>query len=431
MPALSQLTKEQLQTLHAKLMATYEEYRGKNLALDMSRGKPCDEQLDLSEKILKTVSSTEDCFAKNGLDCRNYGLWDGIGEAKVLFGELLGIAPEQLVLGGNSSLNMMYDTVSRAYNFGFFNSPRPWGKESVIKFLCPSPGYDRHFAICQLFGMEMITIPMTPTGPDMDAVEYYVENDKAVKGIWCVPKYSNPQGITYSDDTVRRFARLKPAAPDFRIFWDNAYAVHDLYDEHDHLLNIFDACSEESNPDIVISFSSTSKISFPGSGVAIMAASPRNLEFMKQQISIQTIGPDKLNQLRHVKAYKNADGVRHHMRKLADILRPKFEMVLNVLEEELSEYQIGSWSHPRGGYFIGFDTPEGCAKHVYQLCKDVGVVLTDAGATYPYGIDPKDQNIRLAPSFPKLEELEQAMRVFCTCVKLAAVEKMLEETEHA
>lgn len=420
-------SRSELEELKLKLEQKYNSYQSKNLALDMSRGKPCPDQLNLAENILQTVSKTEDCFARNGLDCRNYGLWDGIGEAKVLFGDLLHIPPEQLVLGGNSSLNMMYDTISRAYNFGFFNSPRPWNKENKIKFLCPSPGYDRHFAISQLFGMELITIEMTPTGPDMDEVEYYVENDKAVKGIWCVPKYSNPQGITYSDETVRRFANLKPAAPDFRIFWDNAYAIHDLYDEGDELLNIFEACSEASNPDIVISFSSTSKISFPGSGVAIMAASPRNLEYMKQQISIQTIGPDKLNQLRHVKAYKNAQGVLDHMKKLALILRPKFEMVLSILDEELSGTGIGSWTRPRGGYFIGFDTPEGCAKRVYSLCKDAGVVLTTAGATFPHGIDPKDRNIRLAPSYPSLDDLSQAMHVFCTCVKLAAVEKLLEE----
>ena len=423
----AELNKEQLEILKGELTQRYDMYRSKNLDLDMSRGKPCADQLNMSEDILQALHQTADCFAKSGLDCRNYGLWDGIGEAKVLFGDLLDIPPEQLVLGGNSSLTMMYDTISRAYNFGFYNSPRPWCKEEKIKFLCPSPGYDRHFAISKLFGMEMITVDMTPTGPDMDAVEYYVENDKNVKGIWCVPKYSNPQGITYSDETVRRFASLKPAAPDFKIFWDNAYAVHDLYDEHDELLNIFDACSEASNPDIVIEFSSTSKISFPGSGVAIMAASPRNLEFMKQQISIQTIGPDKLNQLRHVKAYKNADGVRTHMKKLADVLRPKFEKVLDILDEELKGTGVGSWTRPRGGYFIGFDTPEGCARRVYNLCKDAGVVLTTAGATYPNGVDPKDSNIRLAPSYPVIEELEMAMHVFCTCVKLAAVEKLLED----
>ncbi len=423
----TEMNREQLSTAKLELLEKYEEFCDKNLSLDMSRGKPCPNQLDLSENILQTLEHTSDCFAKNGLDCRNYGLWDGIGEAKVLFGELLGIPPEQLVLGGNSSLNMMYDTISRAFNFGFFNSRRPWCKEEKIKFLCPVPGYDRHFAICELFGIEMINIDMTPTGPDMDAVEYYVENDKAVKGIWCVPKYSNPQGITYSDETVRRFASLKPAAPDFRIFWDNAYAIHDLYEEQDHLLNIFDACSEVSNPDIVIAFSSTSKISFPGSGVAIMAASPRNLEYMKQQISIQTIGPDKLNQLRHVRAYGNAAGVLDHMKKLADILRPKFDLVLDILDKELSGTGVGNWTCPKGGYFIGFDTLEGCAKRVFQLCKDAGVVLTTAGATYPYGRDPKDRNIRLAPSYPTLEELETAMQVFCVCVKLAAVEKLLED----
>ncbi len=423
----SELSREELENLRVELRQQYEGYCAKNLDLDMSRGKPCAEQLNLSENILQALHQTSDCFAKNGLDCRNYGLWDGIGEAKVLFGDLLGVSPEQLVLGGNSSLTMMYDTISRAYNFGFFNSPRPWCKEEKIKFLCPSPGYDRHFAISQLFGMEMITIDMTPDGPDMDAVEYYVENDKAVKGIWCVPKYSNPQGITYSDETVRRFAALKPAAPDFRIIWDNAYAIHDLYDEKDELLNIFDACSEASNPDIVISFSSTSKVSFPGSGVAVMAASPRNLEFMKQQISIQTIGPDKLNQLRHVKAYKNAKGVLAHMKKLADVLRPKFEAVLDILDTELAGTGIGSWTRPRGGYFIGFDTMEGCAQRVYQLCKDAGVVLTTAGATYPGGYDPKDSNIRLAPSYPPTDELQVAMHVFCVCVKLAAVEKILED----
>ena len=417
---------EQLEALRLRLIKEYDKYREMGLGLDMSRGKPCSEQLDISEDILQALNTTKDCFAKSGLDCRNYGLWDGIGEAKVLFGELLDIPPEQLVLGGNSSLNMMYDTIARAYSFGFFNSPRPWCRESKIKFLCPAPGYDRHFAICRLFGMEMINITMTPTGPDMDEVEYYVQHDKAVKGIWCVPKYSNPQGITYSEETVRRFAQLQPAAPDFRIFWDNAYAIHDLYEKGDELLNIFDACSEVSNPDIVIAFSSTSKITFPGSGVAIMAASPRNLEFMKEQISIQTIGPEKLNQLRPVRTFKNADGVREHMKKLADILRPKFEAVLEIFDKELAPYGVGSWTRPRGGYFIGFDTPEGCARRVYQLCKDAGVTLTTAGATFPYGVDPKDSNIRLAPSYPPISELRTAMKVFCTCVKLAAVEKILE-----
>lgn len=423
----SELNREELEVLKNDLKKQYDAFCNKNLSLDMSRGKPCPEQLDLSENILQMLQHTSDCFAKNGLDCRNYGLWDGIGEAKLMFGELLGISPEQLVLGGNSSLNMMYDTISRAYNFGFFNSPRPWCKEEKIKFLCPSPGYDRHFAISEIFGMEMIPIPMTPTGPDMDAVEYYVENDKHVKGIWCVPKYSNPQGITYSDETVRRFANLTPKAPDFRIFWDNAYAIHDLYEEKDHLLNIFDACSEASNPDIVILFSSTSKITFPGSGVAIMAASPRNLEFMKQQISIQTIGPDKLNQLRHVRSFKNAAGVLAHMKKHAAILRPKFEAAQEVLSRELEGTGVGTWTLPKGGYFIGFDTMEGCAKYVYQLCKNAGVVLTTAGATFPHGIDPKDKNIRLAPSYPSVDELKQAMEVFCVCVKLAAVEKLLED----
>ncbi len=426
MQPYSQRSFEQLQVLKNELTEQYKQYCSKKLSLDMSRGKPCAEQLDLSEDILQALQQTSDCFARDGLDCRNYGLWDGIDEAKELFGQLLGIPAEQLVLGGNSSLTMMYDTISRAYNFGFFNSPRPWNKEEKIKFLCPSPGYDRHFAISELFGMEMITIEMTPKGPDMDAVEYYVENDKAVKGIWCVPKYSNPQGFTYSDDTVRRFAALKPAAPDFRIMWDNAYAIHDLYDEKDELLNIFDACREENNPDIVIEFCSTSKVSFPGSGVAVMAASPRNLEFMKQQISIQTIGPDKINQLRHVRTYKNATGVLEHMKKQADILRPKFEAVQNILNQELGGTGVGSWTCPKGGYFIGFDTPEGCAQRVYQLCKDAGVVLTTAGATYPGGYDPKDSNIRIAPSYPPMEELVMAMQVFCTCVKLAAVEKIIE-----
>lgn len=334
--------------------------------------------------------------------------------------------PKTIILGGNSSLNMMYDTVARAYSFGLCDSDRPWCMEEKIKFLCPSPGYDRHFAICELFGIEMITVEMHSDGPDMDTVKKYVESDSAVKGIWCVPKYSNPTGIVYSDDVIRAFAALKPAARDFRIFWDNAYAIHD-FGKNIEILNILDECEKAGSPNMPIMFASTSKITFPGSGVALMSASTDNLNHMKKQLSIQTIGPDKINQLRHVAFFKNKQGMMAHMKRHADILRPKFEAVIDAFEKELSGTGIASWTTPCGGYFISFDSLPGCASAIYKLAFDAGLTLTNVGATYPYGKDPKDSNIRIAPSFPDIDSLKLAVERFIVCVKLASVEKILSE----
>lgn len=422
---MKQMTKEQLEQTQRELKAQYDELCKSGLSLDMSRGKPGPDQLDLCDEVLQVKLSGRECYTEGGFDCRNYGILDGIPEMKQLFSELLDIPTEQIIVGGNSSLNMMYDTIARAFTFGFYNSDRPWSKEEKLKFLCPAPGYDRHFAISELFGIEMITIPMRSDGPDMDLVEQYVSTDAAVKGIWCIPKYSNPSGVTYSDEVVRRFAALKPAAKDFRIFWDNAYAVHDLYDEGDTLLNILKECEAAGNPDMPLMFSSTSKITFPGSGVALMAASVNNLEFAKRQLTIQTIGPDKLNQLRHVKALRNKAGVLEFMKRHAGVLRPKFELVLETLDRELGDLGIASWSRPRGGYFVSFDATEGTAKTIFDLCKKAGLTLTNVGATFPYGKDPLDRNLRLAPSYPSLEELQNALQVFCVCVKLATVQKLL------
>lgn len=422
---MKQMTKEQLEQTQRELKAQYDELCKSGLSLDMSRGKPGPDQLDLCDEVLQVKLSGRECYTEGGFDCRNYGILDGIPEMKQLFSELLDIPTEQIIVGGNSSLNMMYDTIARAFTFGFYNSDRPWSKEEKLKFLCPAPGYDRHFAISELFGIEMITIPMRSDGPDMDLVEQYVSTDAAVKGIWCIPKYSNPSGVTYSDEVVRRFAALKPAAKDFRIFWDNAYAVHDLYDEGDTLLNLLKECEAAGNPDMPLMFSSTSKITFPGSGVALMAASVNNLEFAKRQLTIQTIGPDKLNQLRHVKALRNKAGVLEFMKRHAGVLRPKFELVLETLDRELGDLGIASWSRPRGGYFVSFDATEGTAKTIFDLCKKAGLTLTNVGATFPYGKDPLDRNLRLAPSYPSLEELQNALQVFCVCVKLATVQKLL------
>lgn len=422
-----EMSREELLNLKAELEEKYQEAQAENLHLDMSRGKPSAEQLDLSMGMMDVLNSTVDLKDSEGVDCRNYGVLDGVKEAKELLGQMSEVSPDKIIIYGNSSLNVMYDTVARAVTHGIMGHT-PWGKLDKVKFLCPVPGYDRHFSITEYFGIEMINVPMTPQGPDMDLVEKLVSSDPAVKGIWCVPKYSNPQGITYSDETVRRFAALRPAAEDFRIFWDNAYCVHHLYeDQQDFLLEILDECEKAGNPDIVYKFCSTSKISFPGSGVACIATSPNNLKDIKKQLMIQTIGHDKVNQLRHVRFFKNINGIHEHMRRHADIMRPKFEAVLDTLERELSGLGIGSWIRPRGGYFISFDAMEGCAKAIVAKCREAGVVMTAAGATYPYGRDPKDSNIRIAPSFPTKEELAAASDLFVLCVKLASVEKLLDK----
>lgn len=419
------LTKEAAAAERALLLDRYSAYKSENLKLDMSRGKPGKNQLDITLDMLSILSNDKDCIAESGLDCRNYGLLDGLPEAKALFSELLGIPSERMIVAGNSSLNLMYDTVARAMLYGTEDGYAPWSKLDEVKFICPTPGYDRHFAICESLGIKMITVPMTENGPDMDAVEAITANDASVKGIWCVPKYSNPSGITYSDETVKRFATLKCAAGDFRIFWDNAYCVHDFdVDAPTELLDIFAESEKHGCVDRVFYFASTSKISFPGSGVAIMAASEKNMARIKKIMTVQTIGFDKLNMLRHVKYFKNAAGVKEHMRRHAQIIKPKFDIVLNTLERELGDTMTATWTKPKGGYFISLDTLPGCAKRVYALMRDVGVTLTGAGATFPYGVDPDDKNIRIAPTFPPNNELEKASDILCLCIKLASLEKL-------
>ena len=425
--AYQEMSKDELLALKNRLERDFEDAKGMGLKLDMSRGKPCPSQLVMGMDILDTLTSESDMKALDGVDTRNYGVMDGLPEAKELLAGMMGVKPENVIVFGNASLPIMYDTISRSMTHGVMGST-PWCKLDQVKFLCPVPGYDRHFAITQHFGIEMIAVPTTDEGPDMDMIEKLVAEDESIKGIWCVPKYSNPLGISYSDETVRRFANLKPAAKDFRIFWDNAYAVHHLYDDRqDEILEILSECEKAGNPDMVYEFCSTSKISFAGAGVAAMAASVANLDFVRKSMTIQTIGYDKINQLRHVRYFKNMDGVKAHMRKHADLLRPKFEAVQEVLERELAGLGIGSWTKPNGGYFISFDAMEGCAKNIVAKCKEAGVVLTNAGATYPYGIDPKDTNIRIAPSFPTPDEMAKATDLFVLCVKLVSVEKLLAQ----
>ena len=420
------MSKEELLVLKESLNKEYAEAKSKGLALDMSRGKPSAKQLDVSLGLLDTINSSSDLKALDGTDCRNYGVLDGIPEAKKLMADMMGTTPDHVIVYGNASLNIMYDQISRAYTHGILGNT-PWCKLDKVKFLCPVPGYDRHFAITERFGIEMINIPMSESGPDMGMVEEYVSKDASVKGIWCVPKYSNPQGYTYSEETVKRMAALKPAAEDFRIFWDNAYVIHDLYDDNkDEIADIISECEKAGNPDMVFEFASTSKVSFPGSGIAALATSANNIADIKKQLTIQTIGHDKLNQLRHVRFFKDINGLKEHMRKHAEFMRPKFEAVESVLEEELGGLGIGSWTEPKGGYFISFEAMDGCAKAIVAKCKEAGVKLTGAGATFPYGKDPKDSNIRIAPSFPTPEEMKQAADLFVLCVKLVSVEKLLE-----
>lgn len=426
MQSYQKMTKDELLKEKESLEAAYKEWQKRGLSLNMARGKPSEEQLDFTMPMMDVLNSSSDLFSEDGTDCRNYGGMDGIPEAKRFMAGLMGVDPKNVLVYGNASLNIMYDTISRSMTHGVMGST-PWCKLDKVKFLCPVPGYDRHFKVTEFFGIEMINIPMTESGPDMDLVEKYVSSDEAVKGIWCVPKYSNPQGISYSDKTVKRFAALKPKAEDFRIFWDNAYVVHHLYeDDQDEILDIISECEKAGNPDMVYEFCSTSKISFAGGGVAALAASEANLDFIKKQFTVQTIGYDKINQLRHVRYFKDMDGVKKQMMKQAAVMRPKFEMVESVLENELGGLEIGSWVKPKGGYFICFEALEGCAKSIVAKAKEAGVTLTGAGAPFPYGKDPKDSVIRIAPSFPTMDDLKMAAEIFVVCVKLASVEKLLE-----
>ncbi|MFT3951638.1 MAG: aminotransferase class I/II-fold pyridoxal phosphate-dependent enzyme [Oscillospiraceae bacterium] len=421
----SQMTKEQLAACYAEEQSRFAAFKAQDLKLDMSRGKPAPEQLDTAAGLLDALKSGDMLAAADGTDARNYGGLDGIPEAKALFAEMMGVAPDEIFVGGNSSLNLMYDAVAKALIFGVDAASKPWGKYEKIKWLCIVPGYDRHFAICESFGIEMVNVPFKGTDPDMDAIEALVAADEAIKGIWCVPKYSNPTGTTYSDDAVRRFAALKPKAADFRIFWDNAYCVHDLTETPDSLLNIFDECKKLGTEDMVYAFGSTSKITFAGAGVAVMASSKKNLAFLKALATIQTIGYDKVNQLRHVRYFGNYAGLLAQMEKHKSLIAPKFDAVLEILEQEIAPLGIGTWHKPNGGYFISLDTPAGCAKRVAALCKEAGVILTPAGATYPYGIDPADANLRIAPTYPSPAELTLATQILCSALKIAALEKLM------
>ncbi len=423
---LAAMKTEEIRALYEEAKEQYEAFEQRGLTLNMARGKPCAKQLDLALGVLEALHARSEFANSNGDDCRNYGVWNGLPEMREIFSHMMGVPADQIILGNNSSLQMMFDCVSQGFTHGF-GGCEPWSRQKRLKFLCPSPGYDRHFAITEYFGFEMIPVPMLKTGPDMDLIERLVKEDESVKGCWCVPKYSNPTGVTYSDETVRRFASLKPAAKDFRIFWDNAYSVHDLTDTPETLLNLYEECLKNGTEDLPLFFASTSKISFPGAGVAALAASKGNIEGLHKRFNVQTIGPDKLNQLRHILFLHDIEGVHELMQGHREILEPKFRLVVSTLRESLEELGIARWSDPNGGYFVNLDVMNGCAKRVVSLCKQAGVILTDAGATYPYGLDPNDSNIRIAPSFPPIEELREAMVLLCVCVRMAACEKLLSD----
>ncbi|WP_445506627.1 aminotransferase class I/II-fold pyridoxal phosphate-dependent enzyme [Niallia sp. 03190] len=425
MSNLSTLNHTNLEELYANFEKKYSEFKDKKLSLDMSRGKPSPDQLELSSDLF-TILDAGEMEAADKIDIRNYGSVDGLTETKNLFAEILQVSPQEIIVGGNSSLNLMYDTISRALIKGVIDSDLPWVKLPKVKFLCPSPGYDRHFAICEFFNIEMITIDMLDDGPDMDKIEELVSKDDSIKGIWCVPKYSNPEGIIYSDEVVNRLANMSSKANDFKIFWDDAYTVHHLTNEQPHLKSILKACRDAGHPNRVFIFASTSKVTLPGSGVAVMAASEENISFIREQLSVQTIGPDKINQLRHVRFLKNLEHITLHMKKHGDIIKPKFDIVLNVLDSQLSQYKIASWSKPKGGYFISLNTLDGSAAEVVKLASEAGVTLTKAGATFPYGKDPRDRNIRIAPTYPTTTELKTAIEVLCLCVQLASIKKLLQ-----
>jgi len=420
--AYREMTPAERKAEYEAVCAAYEEVKKKNLKLNMARGKPGREQLDLVSGILTVLSRPEDCV-DDGVDARNYGELMGLPSCRKLFAELLGTKPEEIFVGGNASLNLMYDVISKGFTHGLLHSPRPWAKEEKVKFLCPSPGYDRHFKVTESFGMELITIPMTSEGPDMDAVEKAVK-DPAVKGMWCVPKYSNPQGIIYSDATIDRIAALRPAAPDFVLMWDNAYCIHEFDGDFVPFRDILTLCREAGNPDMVFEFASTSKVTLPGAGVAVFATSEANMAYMKKLLTVEIISYDKVNQLRHVRYLKDREHTLALMKKHAAVLKPKFDAVLRALDAEIAPLGIGRWDRPKGGYFISYDAMPGTARRALALCKDAGVVMTGAGATFPYGVDPQDSNIRIAPSLPPVAELEAAIEVFCLCVRMAALEKL-------
>ncbi len=423
MKKLSEMTLEELATFKNDAQSRYDEFKKRGLSLDMSRGKPGPEQLDISMPLMNVLDG-ETLKASNGFDCRNYGILEGLPEARQMFADLLGVEAANIIVYGNSSLAAMYDSISRAMSHGVLDY-KPWSEYDKIKFLCPVPGYDRHFAICEYFGIEMINIPMNSDGPDMDMVEKLVSEDDTIKGIWSVPQYSNPTGISYSNEVVKRFAALRPKAPDFRIFWDNAYCIHHLVDNPVTILNIFDECKKNGTEDMVYEFTSTSKVSFPGAGVAVLAASVNNISSIKKQLGISTIGFDKLNQLRHVKYFKTAQGLKDHMKLHKELIAPKFQVVIDALDKNIAGLDVASWHNSEGGYFISFNAMNGCAKRIVELCKQAGVVLTNAGATYPYGKDPEDSNIRIAPTYLSVEELSKAMELFCICVELVSAEKVI------